>query len=129
MSLPFLCHLSPELLCLRVEDIAKSVAQQVEGQYAHEDRYPGNYRQVAGRVEIGASIVDHCAPLGGRRLSTQSQETEGSCSQDRGCQAQGGIDEDRRDDVRQDGAKKNPARGTAEGDGGRYVLLLPDCEH
>lgn len=70
------CHCSypPLFLQLRIQCIAQTVAQQIQGKDRDNDRNTRENRQMRCVTQICTSAGKHCAPLRSRRLNAQSQK-------------------------------------------------------
>ncbi len=78
----------------RVEDVAKAVADQVEGEHDAEDRQ-ARERPDPPPLEVLRSLGDHRPPLGLRRLRAEPEEREPREEQDRVREVERGQHEDR----------------------------------
>ena len=63
---------------------------------------PGEVQQVDVVVVVAFGRGEHVAPRGGRRLHAEAEERQGRLGDDRRRDAEGGVDEDRADAVRED---------------------------
>src|SRR5665213_4016469 len=85
----------------RVEGIAQAVAHQVEAQHRQEDGQARERQLVRGLEDERARHAQHRAPLGGRRLHAQAQETQARGDQDRHTDYQRCVEDDRGECVAQ----------------------------
>ena len=58
------------------EDIAQRVTQHVEPDHDQADCKAGIQHQPRRREQEGAPLIEHCAPLGPRRLHAETQEVQ-----------------------------------------------------
>src|SRR4029453_5593108 len=80
---------------LRVQRVAQTVAEQVEGQDGDEDRHAGPEHEVRQRV-VPDRFGQHAAPGGGGGTDTDAEERERGLEQDVRGDQQGRVDQDRR---------------------------------
>ena len=100
---------------LGVEDVAQSVAKQVEAEYDEKDRQAG-CEHVPPRIgQEFARFRDHPPPLRRRWLRAEPEKAERGGGEDREPHADRGADDDRRGDVRQHVQQDDAPRGHAEG--------------
>src|SRR4051794_12672744 len=86
---------------LRIEGVTQPIAEQVESQHCDEDGHAREEHEVPDRVEPGR-FREHAAPAGRRRADAHAEERQRRLEQDVRRDQQGGVDQDRRDQVRQD---------------------------
>src|SRR4030095_11203574 len=64
------------LLESNVEGVAQGVAEKVEAEDHEQDQQAGHVDGVGGDGDVLATLGEHRAPFGSRRLSTEAKETE-----------------------------------------------------
>src|SRR5262249_52138063 len=113
-----------------IESIPDPVAENVEGQRGEEQRPAGEYQVPPRSVQEDAGCAaDHLAPVSGRRYHADAQEGDGGLAHDRPRNQQGAVDDQRREEVRQDVDEHDPPWSGPQGPGRLDVLSLPDREH
>src|SRR6185437_6926445 len=85
-----------------IEEIAEAVADEIEGEDAERDSGGREEDEVGRLEEVGAGVVEHGAPGGGRRLHTEAEKAERSLGEDGSGHADGSLHQYRLDDVGQD---------------------------
>src|ERR1700738_1235213 len=101
------------LLQLGVERVAESVADQVEPKDHHEDRHARECADPRRTQDVFPSGGEHCAPFGSWRLRAEAEGAESGGGDYRLPNAEGGLDDDRPQHIRQDVPKDNPQVGAA----------------
>src|SRR5674476_856666 len=81
------------------------------------------------REVVRLSFADHLTPRRRRRLYAEADVAERGFEEDGGGDAEAGIDDDRRHEMRQDVAEEDAAIGAADEARGVDELLLADAEH
>ena len=112
-----------------VEVVAEGVSDEVEAEDAEHDGDGGEDDQVGGVEEVGAGVVEHGSPAcdGGR--DAESEEAESGLSQHCAGHADGGLHDERLDDVGQDVAEEDAEVAGTEGAGGFDEFALAYREH
>src|SRR5665213_175126 len=91
------CMLVVAAYAARIERVSQRVAEQVEAEHSRSDRETGRQRCPRGIAELiqVATVSDHAAPAGGRRLNAESKKRQCSFSHDRASNSESGGDHDR----------------------------------
>src|SRR5919197_2599495 len=97
----------------RVEGVADPVAEQVERENGEQERGAGESEEPPGGVEDRRRLRDHLAPARLRRIDADTEKRECRLEQDVLRDHERRVDDDRRDEVRQDLAEEDPAVGRA----------------
>src|SRR5580698_2225751 len=87
--------------CARVEPVAQSVSQQIEGEDGGHDRERGKYDHVRRAKEIAAGVAEHCSPAWRGSEHSEAKKTERGFSEDCARHADGGLDEHGLNGIRQ----------------------------
>src|SRR4029453_13751470 len=109
---------------LRVQRVAQTVAEQVEGQNGDEDRHAGPEHEVRLRV-VDDGVREHAAPTGRGRKEPNAEEGQRGLEEDVGRDQQCRVDQDRRNEVRQQFCSKDVAAAGPDAFGRLNELPLP----
>src|SRR5712691_1907049 len=106
---------SSRSLDVRVEDVAQTVADQVECEHAQHDRDAREHGDPRGGLEIGSPFVQHVPPRGRRRLGREAKVAQRRLDQDRLRERDRPLDHEGRDYVGQDVLERHGQARRAEG--------------
>jgi len=106
-----------------VEDVAQTVADQVEREHGEHDGETGKDRDPGRGLEVRAALVEHVAPRRRRRLRRQSEIGQRGLDENRLRQRDGALHDERRDHVGQDVLERDGHTAGAEGPHGLHVVL------
>ena len=113
----------------RVQVIAEGVADEVEGEDGEHDGECGEDDHVGRVEEVGAGVVEHGAPAGGRGGDAEAEEAERGLCEDGSGHPYGGLHDERLQDVGQDVAREDAGVGGAESSGGFDEFAFADSHH
>ena len=107
-----------------VECVSKAVAEQVEGEHGDQQEEPWEQPEPPDDVEVLERVADH-APPGGRVVGhAEPQEGEVRLEEDVGRDQERRVDDDRRDQVREDLPEHDPQVARTERARGLHELAL-----
>src|ERR671930_104039 len=112
----------------RVEGVADPVAEQVERENGEQERGAGEGEEPPGAAEDRGRLRDHLAPARLRRIDADAEKRERRLEQDVLRDHQRRVDDDRRDEVRQDLAEQDRSIARAGSSGCLDELLLAQGE-
>src|SRR3954453_3065914 len=98
----------------RVEGVLQAVPDEVEREHREEQREAGEEHEPPGDVEDAGGFRDHRAPRGLGRLHADAEEREGGLEEDVRRDQNRRVDDDRRDEVREDLPEDDAHVGRAE---------------
>src|SRR5690348_17600696 len=82
-----------------------------------------------GVEEVGAGVVEHGAPTGGRRRNAEAKEAHGGFGENGSSHADGSLDDDRLNDVGEDVAAEDAEIACAESACGFDEFAFAGGEH
>ena len=106
-----------------IEGVAQAVAHEVDGEHGDQDGEAGEGDHPPGAQDELARVGQHGAPFGRRRLGAQAEEAQRRGVEDGVGEAQGGLHDERRQAVGQDGLEHQPQRAGAGDPAGGDVVL------
>src|SRR6476619_7799656 len=109
---------------MRIKDVAQSVAKKIETENAQEKGQSWNDAQPGRLRHEAASGVEHIAPGRFGWLGAKTKEAQRGFQQDRICESDGRLHEQRRDDIRQQLANDDAGMTHADAASRLDVLLL-----
>src|SRR5258705_1743180 len=81
---------------LEMEAIAQALAEEVEADHRGTDGDGGSEQRPEGDADVLLRLVDHDAPVGGRRLGAQAEITQGGPAHQREADIDAALPDDRR---------------------------------
>src|SRR5580658_3841143 len=113
----------------RIERVAQAIAEQVEADDGDADDDAAEHREIGVAAQCRQPVADHAAPARCRLLHAKAQEAQRRFGHDDEADSNGGADQQRRGNIRQDMAPKNFQPPGAADDCGIDIELLLLHQH
>src|SRR5262245_14391521 len=116
------------LLTLGVQAVAQAVADEVAAEDDGGDGDAGERGEVARAPEVTRALLEQRAPAVVMQAA-DAEEAEAGLDEDDPGEGEGGLDDQRRQDVGDHVAQHDASRAGADGARGDHELALADLEH